>query len=262
MGPAVDKIPPGEEQIERGRPNLLIDGIGWVVGIPSKILLLNLNVDNHNIGNETEAAIREYLAVNGLTEVKVRLNQYAPIDEWRRLRRNREVGWGWRYTLGTLSWLYYTLVPGRIFGGDNYNPYTDTISLYSDVPAIALHEGGHAKDFAKRRRKGLYAAVYLIPGVSLYHEAQATGDALGYLRENADARAEKEGYHILYPAYATYIGGGLVKVVPFSWITWGAVGAGHVAGRVQGARVDEMRQQARDGIDSADVPGQDREGGL
>lgn len=42
------------------------------------------------------------------------------------------MGWGWRYSIGMLSWLQYTLLPGRLFGGDHYNPYSNTISLYSD----------------------------------------------------------------------------------------------------------------------------------
>lgn len=261
--PPANKIRDDEEQIERGRPNALIDGIGWGVGIPSKILLLNIRVNNHSISTNTEAAIRQYLAENGLTEVKVRINQYAPIDEWRRLRRNTDIGWGWRYTFGTLSWLFYTVLPGRILGGDSYNPYTDTINLYSDVPAIALHEAGHAKDFATRKQKGLYAFAYMIPGVALYHEAQATGDVMGYLREQPDAEAEKEGYHVLYPAYATYIGGGLVQiVVPISWMYYGAVGAGHAVGRVRGAGVDERRaREARD-AGSGGVARDDSEGGF
>ena len=54
--------------------------------------------------------------------------------------------------------MFYTAFPERIFaafpfigGGDHYNPYTNTINIYSDHRAIVLHEGGHAKDFARRR---------------------------------------------------------------------------------------------------------------
>ena len=48
-------------QIERGKPRPVIDGIGWVVGIPSKIILWDRRVDNHNISPETEAAVTQYV---------------------------------------------------------------------------------------------------------------------------------------------------------------------------------------------------------
>lgn len=240
--PPVRKLREGEPQIERGQPNTLIDGVGWIVGIPGKILLLDIRVNNHSIRPQTEEVLRAYLDKNGLTQVKVRVNQYAPLGEWHRLQANKNVGWGWRYTFGMVSWLLYTVLPGRIFGGDNYNPYTDTINLYSDVPAIALHEAGHAKDFARRKWKGLYAAAYMIPGVSLYHEAQATGDVMGYLRVDGTAQEEKEGYHVLYPAYATYLGGGLAQyVLPLPAVYYGAIAGGHVVGRVRGAGVESRR---------------------
>ncbi len=235
-------LKPGEAQIERGRPNALVDGIGWVIGIPSKIILWNIRVDNHSIGTNTEAALRAYLGRNELDQVKVRLNQYAPGGEWRRLVRNNSVGWGWRYTLGTVGWLFYTLLPGRIFGGDHYNPYTDTVSLYSDVPAIALHEGGHAKDFAGRKWRGAYAFAYLLPFVALYPEARATGDAIGYLRDQPDAGAEQRAYHILYPAYSTYIGGHVASyVAPYNWVYFAALVPGHIAGRWKGGTVEGRR---------------------
>jgi len=233
-----DMLRPGEPQFERGKPQPLIDGIGWLVGIPSKIILWDIRADNHSISEETEAALRRYLELNDLDQVKVRLNQYAPLDEWRRLTRNRAVGWGWRYTFGVFSWLHYTLLPGRIFGGDHYNPYTDTISLYSNIPAVALHEGGHAKDFAGRRWRGTYAVAYLLPFFALYPEALATGDAIGYLRDQQDAEGEREAYHVLYPAYATYVGGNLAShIVKFSWTYYAAVIPGHIVGRWKGSTV-------------------------
>jgi hypothetical protein len=57
-------------------------------------------MEDHDISADTEQAIRRYLADNDLSHVKVRLNQYAPLDDWRRLRANKTVGWGYRYTLG------------------------------------------------------------------------------------------------------------------------------------------------------------------
>jgi len=224
------------EQIERGQPRRVLDGVGWVLGIPSKIVLWDRRVDNHAVSPETEAAIAEYLAVNDLTSVKVRLNQYAPGDEWRRLRANTAVAPGWRYTLGALDWLGETIFPGRLFGGDHYSPYTNTMNIYSDVPAIGLHEAGHAKDWAQRKYKGTYAAVYLLPGAPLWHEAMASRDALAYVQANGSPEEQQEAYRLLYPAYGTYVGSAIGDVVPGAGILpyAGAVVTGHIVGRVRG----------------------------
>lgn len=243
--PATLALRPNEPQIEYGRPNAVIDAIGWILGIPSKIILLDRRVDNHQVSDETVEALRCYLHSNSLTNVKVRVNQYAPGGEWSRLYRNKAVGAGWRYTLGTLSMLFYTLLPGRLVGGDNYNPYTNTINIYSDHKAIAIHEGGHAKDFAPRTYKGTYAFFYMLPLAALYAEARASNDAISYLHAQPFARDETEGYRILYPAYATYIGGESSRLFGgYPVIYVGAVIPGHILGHWKGSRVPARRAAA------------------
>jgi len=239
---------PNEPQIERGRPNRFLDGLGHLVlSIPSKVLLLNWRVDNHTISQESEDRLGHYLADNDLHNVKVRLNQYAPGDEWSRLFRNRSVGAGWRFTLGIISLINYTVFPGRLFGGDEYNPYTDTIHLYSDHSAIALHEAGHAKDFAERKYKGSYSALRMLPLVPLYQEALATGDAIGYFKEKELVEEEKDAYKVLYPAYGTYVGGEAFRWVQWwvdlpPWaeyaVTYGSAIPGHIIGRAKAFYVD------------------------
>lgn len=236
----IEETPP---QIERGKPRPIIDGIGWVFGIPSKIILWDRRIENHNISPETENAMAKYLAVNELETVKVRLNQYAPFQEWDRLVANKSVGWGWRYTVGTLSWLEYTLLPGRLFGGDHYNAFTNTINLYSDVPAVAVHEGGHAKDFARRTWKGTYAVIYGLPGAPLWYEAIATNDAISYFHNEGTLEEEQEAYRILYPAYGTYVGN---SIADFSTVNGGiafaaAVIPAHVLGRMKARRAASNR---------------------
>ncbi|MBS0206085.1 MAG: hypothetical protein JSS49_24595 [Planctomycetes bacterium] len=235
-----------QSQIERGQRRPVIDGIGWVVGIPDKIVLWNRRIENHNISVETEQAIAQYLARNELTTVKVRLNQYAPGSDWQRLVANKSVGWGWRYTLGTASWLGETLLPGRLVGGDHYNPFTNTVHIYSDLPAIAIHEGGHAKDFARRYYKGTYAAGYLLPVTPLWYEAVATNDALSYLRAEGTVEDEQAADRLLYPAYGTYVGNSVSTFVPALGTPFYLAGVlgGHIAGRVQASRLRESRQDS------------------
>ena len=238
--PQLITVAPDELEIVRGRPHALLDAADWIWpgSLLSKLVLWDWRVDRHEIGNETERVVRSYLTVNQLPRVKVRLNQYAPGDELLRTIRNRSVGAGWRYTLGMVAWLQYTAFPGRFFGGDHYNPYANSINLYSDIPAIAVHEGGHAKDFSGRKWKGTYAFSYLIPFVNLYHEARASNDALGYLREHENYVLQREGYHIMHPAYGTYIGSNISQwvSVDIGYAVYGAaVIGGHITGRVRGA---------------------------
>lgn len=229
-----------EVEIVRGRPNRFLDAADWIWpgSLLGKLILWDWRVDRHGIGDETERVVRSYLSVNELPHVKVRLNQYAPGDELLRTVRNRSVGAGWRYTLGMVSWLRYTAFPGRFFGGDHYNPYANSINLYSDIPAIAAHEGGHAKDFSGRKWKGTYAFAYQIPFVNLYHEARASNDALGYLCEHENYVLQREGYRIMHPAYGTYVGSNISQWVSadIGYLAYGvAVIGGHITGRVRGA---------------------------
>ena len=193
---------------------------------------------NHDISPETEQQIREYLDRNDLREVKVRLNEYAPLSEFSRLTKNRGVGAGWRYTIGLISWIFYTILPGRIIGGDAYNPYTNSIYLYSDLPPVGLHEGGHAKDIAGRNWKGSRAALYILPFAPLFIEATASDDAMSYSLEK-DPRLLESGYKLLYPAYGTYVGASVLGGVPVVGPAAGAIGAipGHIIGRLKASEV-------------------------
>ncbi|MBN2384757.1 hypothetical protein JXQ70_17920 [bacterium] len=241
-------------QITYGRSHRFLDASDWFwpESLLSKLLLWNKKVDSHQVSAETVAYIERYLQENGLDKVRVRINDYDVRDEWRRLVRNRDVGGGWRWTAGLFSCIVYTILPGRFFGGDNYNPYTDTINIYSDHPAVVLHEAAHAKDFAERKWKGTYAAAGQIPLVSLYHEAQATGDAIGYLRHTQDNNQEAEAYKILYPAYSTYIGSEIADILDFTRVdhaviyavSYGVILPAHLIARIKAHRQRSKYQNA------------------
>ena len=268
------RLQQGESQIERGAPNAWIDGFGhYLFSLPAKLVLLDWHVDDHDISIETEQALKAYLAANGLCNVKVRLNQYAPGGEWRRLFKNRDMPMGWRYSLGLLSTTFYTIFPERLFagfpfigGGDHYNPYTNTISIYSDRRPIVLHEGGHAKDFAMkegRHWKGLYAGARSIPIagllVALWQEGVATNDALGWDAERGDPADLRRAYRTLYPAYGTYLGGTAQQAASFfvgGWvlyaIQYGTVVAGHAIGQTRALFVPDD-PDAEPAVESAEA---------
>ncbi|QDS98010.1 hypothetical protein [Adhaeretor mobilis] len=230
-----------ESQFEQGRPSKLIDGVGWVFGAPRKLLLWDRRVENHDVSPATQVEVAEFLAVNELEETKVRINQYDPGGEWRRLVENKRVGAGWRYTLGTLHTLGYTLLPGRLIGNDSYNPYTDTINIYSDVPALALEQAAYAKDVHGRGRPGTYAAVQSLPVVGLIHERKNKQEVHHFLAEQGTPERRAEAHRILDPQMGSEVGGDLGAFVPGSTFLMEATGAaaGHIVGRRRASTVGE-----------------------
>jgi hypothetical protein len=209
----------GEPQIERGRPNRLIDGIGWVFGIPNKILLWDSRADNHDVGDQTVSVVQRYLNDNNMQQVKVRVNQYDPLGEWRRRRRrrrrqNKAVHPGWRYTVGAFSTIGYTLLPGRLFGDDNYNPFTNTVSIYSDIPAVAVHEGAYAVDNARGTYHGTYGFAQGISGLNIWHETQASQLAWEWTQNTQSDQLIAEGKRILPPLCGVRVGRSLGGFFP------------------------------------------------
>ena len=213
-------------QIERGRPVWLLDTFGSLLSIPKKIILLNTKVDSHRVYRKTEASLQEFLAAHPATrDVKVRINQWTPVGELKRLTQNKRVEWYFRVFPGIPITLWSSLT-GRLLGGDHYNPYTNTINLFSDDSAIALHEAGHAVDFAQNPSPGLYAVGRILPPVELSQEQVASDTAIEYLKEQKDREGELHAYQTLYPAFGTY-GGGQAGLPYGSYI---GAGVGHVLG--------------------------------
>ncbi len=255
--------PTMENQIIVGDPHRVLDAADWYWpgSLLGKLILWNKNIDSHEISDDTLSYLIDYLEKNEMENVQVLVNVYKPGNQIVRLAKNRTMGAGWRYTLGAVSVLQYTILPGRFFGGDNYNPYTNTINLYSNDFAIALHEAGHAKDFANRRRKGLYSALRIVPGFSLYQEAVASNDALSYLRAEGMYKERKHAYRVLHPAYGTYVGGTLFG--PFTPLA-GAIGAipGHITGNTAALFVKEEQSEKSEELPPAqdsDVQGSDKQ---
>lgn len=229
-----------EPRIVQGRPYAFLDGLNhYVLSLPTKLLLWDWQVLDHRLPEESEALLKRYLEINGMRSVKVRHNQYAPIAELGRLVHNGEVGAGYRFTLGILSWLRYTLLPDRLLaglpligGGDHFNPFSNTVNVYSSDVGVLLHEGGHAKDYVEARWKGTTMGLLrLVPFVDLWQEAVATDDAVRFLQCAREREAELEAYEVLFPAYSTYVSGYLFLEAAIPIVV-----AGHVTGRVQAGR--------------------------
>lgn len=259
-------LPDAPPQIERGRDIPILDGLNhYVLSLPVKLLLLNWQLQDHELPDRHRRILEHYLQLNQLHSVKVRHNEWDPGGEWRRMWSNDQVGVGYRATLGMISWLRYSLFPDRVFGGlpipfvgggDHFNPFSNTINVFSSDLGVLLHEAGHAKDYVRHRAKGTsFVLLRLLPGIDLWQEAVASQDAIQFLYCIQEDEGELRSYETLIPAYSTYIAGyfsgGLMVTLPI-------VGAGHLVGRGQAAarRRDLAREIEDPGITRRDfLPG-------
>lgn len=226
-------------EVERGEPRELLDGVGWVVGLPNKLLLLDTRADNHDVSPQTVAETTALLAARDVDGVMVRVNQYDPVGEWRRLAKNDRVGLPWRATVGVVYTLGYSVLPGRVFGGDWYNPFTDTVHVYSDVPALAMEQAAQAYDTHRRSHPGLYSATKLLPLVGLVHEARAKEVVLEHVDQHGTIEAQAEARRVLAPQMGREVGGQAAMFLPQGDALFSLTGAaiGHVVGRVQAERI-------------------------
>ncbi len=238
---------PQQVRIEYGVKRPILDGAGWVLGIPSKILYWDRRAANHDISDTTVGEVSSYLENRNLTDTVVRVNQYAPGKEWQRLVSNRSISPGWRYTVGSLKWLKYTLVPGRLFGKDEYNPYSNSLYLYSDMPVLGLAEAAYANDVSARPHPGTYAAVQELPLVSLWHETLATREVLNYVAIHGSPEQVPKIRHDLYARYGIETAGAASQLLPDGSGLFQIIGAvsGHTIASIEGMNSSQSGERTR-----------------
>jgi len=239
-----ERLRQGGTYLERGRPFFLVDFLGSILSIFTKILLWNRKIGNRNISPETEAVIRDFTRRHRLTGVTVRLNQYSPRDQFECLEANKRMSGLIRCMYGVSEYIGYTFSPWRLFGSDLYSPTSNTVHLFSDLRSVALHEMGHALDFSRRAWPGIYALLRFIPILALYQEYKATRYAIAYFKETGDAEGECEAYRILIPAYGTYIAGLLIPLQFRMILFFPFVILGHFVGRSLASRVKQKKTGA------------------
>jgi len=134
--------------------------------------------------------------------------------------------------------------PGRIFAIDYYNPFTNTVNVYSDVPALGMKEIAYAGDVIDRNLPGTYAFSQMIPGVNLVHETITTREVLDYVQVAGDPDLRRESVHVLYPSYGGAVGGAFDAFLPTAPVLQvGGLLVGHVNGRWE-TRGWESRNQS------------------
>ena len=209
-----------------------------MLGLPNRVAIGNTRVDNHAVSEETEMEIVNYLEHNGLGSVLVRSNQYAPFDELKRMFANDQIRPIWKSTFGTYNLLKYTLLPGRLLGGDWYNPYSNSLHVYSDVPTLAISRAAYAQDVRNRVNPGAYAAIKDIPFAGLSHETTATQLALQWYEDKpTELESARE---ILLPSYGASVGAEFTSLLPY----------GEVVGRILGGGVGRIASEIKNRSDA------------
>ena len=227
-------------EIVIGEPHPVLQRLAYIAETPARIVPFAPKHSRHKMSAATTETITSYLEQNDLSDVYVCVNEYDPAGEWRRLTANRSIGPGWRYSLGILSLAQYTLLPNPVFGGNQFNPFTNRLSMDLDDPVALLYEAAYAKDVRARNLPGTYVALSMLPGFSLVREIQTVNDVAAFAQAEEDWELEKGVYRKLYPR----IGSGSIPIVmvilPLWWeqALFGVIGpaSGYVAGRIVESR--------------------------
>jgi hypothetical protein len=239
---------PDDVVVVYGTPRKRLDWVARALGVRDRLLSLNSKVGTHDVSGATIGKLKNYLFENDLTDVAVYVNHYDPKLQWRRMRENSLIAPGWRKTLGTLDMVGYTLVPGRIFGADRYDPYTNSLYINSDVPAIVLHEAAYAKDIHARRSKGTYVALNDLPIVGLWRHNRGIREVLGYARAKNDWELERSTYVVMYPRTGAAIAPAGAPLLRVWWggplLALGGAVCGHATGRTVAAYRGSQRNAA------------------
>ena len=201
--------------VTRGKEHKIVDTLRSFFSWPEKLLLWNRTVGSGELHEDAEIAVKLALADGGSTSTHISINEYDPKIIWQRTFQNDKTSILSKVTFGTLIALIYTVIPGRLFYGvgDHYNPFADTVVLYSDNLDIALHEAGHAIDFSEKQKNhigpGLYSLARFFFPITLYQEAVATGKAFEFTAEHGASEDVRSSYALLFPAFGTYLAGSI-----------------------------------------------------
>jgi len=190
----------------------------------------------------------DYLDDNGLKGVNIDVREYNPREQWNRLKNNRSISPFWKYTGGTLYHVGYCVLPGRAFGMDSYNGFTNTLSINSTSPSNSLLQAGYVKKLYDQRYPGTYIAANWLPILPLLRDTSVASDVLTYARLKQEWPLEKD----LLPNVYARLGGDTVSqatslvpglaYMPF-YFRPVLSGVGRAAGGVTGNAIAKRREK-------------------
>ncbi|MEK6901325.1 MAG: hypothetical protein AABX37_03220 [Nanoarchaeota archaeon] len=192
----------GTNTVEYGLDDALSRAASFVGSMPTRAVLASAKVAGYP-REETQQDIAAAIPQLGLENTTVRLGYSRVLHDTYRLftdEKLKDISLVGRVLLGVPTTMITGLL-GKLTRLDYYNPFTKTVTVYSDVPAIARHELGHAKDFQSGKYPSLYALARGILPITWYQELKASWIAHRSL--GAEQKGQTGRY--LMPAFATYL---------------------------------------------------------
>ena len=179
----------------------VLDRIEYAVEWPKR-LIGGGDTDEDQLSPETIEKLQQYLVDNGLDEVGVVFNEYSPKAQWQRLKANKRIAAGWKYSVGTATFVAGTIFPARVFDRNVYNPFTNTLEIHSDRLFEIITQSVLAHRAEQKRWRGSYAALVQLPPVAMVARTGAGYEAVEYAQQQGDWELEQSGYRELYPQTA------------------------------------------------------------
>lgn len=227
--------------VDRGEPHPHLDRMRDVVQFPRKLFRFG-RPDSRPTTDEVEQTVVTYLEKNDLTDVAVEVGEYEPSRQWQRLRENQRVGPLWKYSVGSLTIVGYSLLPGRVFGIDCYNPFTDTLCINSRNPPKALFEAARAKALRSEQFVGSSVVLSSLPVIRSVADIRQSSDVLSYLRAEEQWELETAAYPELYAGIGKEAIGLAGWFIPFD-LGPGLGFGGRLLGNATGRVVANQRNQ-------------------
>ncbi len=232
--------------VEYGMPSAKLERMKSVVQFPKRLVPKAWRKEEDEAPEDIIENASDYLRKNQLTDVTVFVDHYDPAGEWKRLCENRRIAPAWRYSLGVLRWTGDALLPGPVFGGSRYNPFTNSLHLNDKSTASALQEAAYAKQVHAHKYPGWYVALGKLPGLSAVQQGDCAKDVVGYARAEQNWDIEREAYEVLYPRVGAETFSVASAFVPLWWAQPVVGLGGAAAGRLAGWSVTKRRQAQLD----------------
>lgn len=239
--------------VSQGTASPRLDRLERVLESPSRLPLIP-DPPPDVPGEETLAALEEYLDRNGIRDLHIAIGEYAPRRHWSRIRENRQLGGVWKYPLGSVGWVLQTMIPDRVIDRTFYSPYSNTLVINSDDLPEVLAAAAYAKDIRSRTWRGPYALMANLPFVSMVHTVASTSDVLTYARHHDDWELERDCYRTLYPGLGADTASAVIPVSTIllrPLVRMGGGLVGRSVAEVQIARLEKMRSGELDAAEES-----------
>ena len=185
----------------------LADSVGRVSGLPAALLVGQEKAHKWLQNYDAEKFEEDFKHLQKDPRLKntlVRLGHADPVDSIKRIWKNKKLS-PYLKTVGTISEIPNSLI-STLERNNSYNPITDEAHIYSNIPEIAHHELGHARDINSRNKDVNALAMLLDSKLPI-----KAGPFTQFLETRANQEAEK-GYlgdkkefrRRLWPGRGTY----------------------------------------------------------